>query len=129
MLIEIETALTCTDGPSADTSHGLPPLQTDEPTSAQEVKQFVPPTKDSIMAERARVAEAAPAKRPMRLIEVIANDRLGGKGTQLRAVQAALIYSLSNCANDLSFLDSFCSSCQVQVSMNYLSSCCRPSLV
>jgi hypothetical protein len=69
------------DGPSRTTgAHGLPPLQTDEPAQKSEVKQFVPPTKESILADRAKAAEAAPAKRPMRLIEVIANDRLGGKG-------------------------------------------------
>lgn len=63
--------------------HGLPPLQTEEPAHEEpEVKQFVPPTKESILAEREKAAEAAPVKRPMRLIEVIANDRLGGKGEE-----------------------------------------------
>jgi hypothetical protein len=67
--------------------HGLPPLVTDDLSSTsgrneEEVQQFVPPSKESILAQRAKAAEAAPAaaKRPMRLIEVIANDRLGGKG-------------------------------------------------
>lgn len=78
----IPVSILCfTAGPSQSGPHGLPPLQTDEPRGQEgQVKQFVPPTKESILAERAKAAEAAPAKRPMRLIEVIANDRLGGKG-------------------------------------------------
>lgn len=80
---ECADRLTSTDGPSTSletSQYGLPPLQTDEPRSQEGVKQFVPPTKESIIAQREKAAAAAPAKRPMRLIEVIANDRLGGKG-------------------------------------------------
>ena len=59
-----------------DSATTLPPLQTDEPAPGQEVQQFVPPTRESIIAERAK---AVPKKRVVPLIEVIANDRLGGK--------------------------------------------------
>lgn len=56
----------------------------DAPENDAPVKQFVPPTKESILADRAKAAAAAPAgvkkKRVVPLIEVIANDRLGGKG-------------------------------------------------
>lgn len=45
---------------------------------SEPVKQFVPPTKESILAERAKGAATAP-RRVVPLIEVIANDRLGGK--------------------------------------------------
>lgn len=82
------------DGPSRTGEHGLPPLETDEPAQKSEVKQFVPPTKESILADRAKAAEAAPAKRPMRLIEVIANDRLGGKGRSISALRGVSQSSL-----------------------------------
>lgn len=62
---------------NANVSNGLPPVETDAPS--EPVQQFVPPTRESIMADRARAAAAAP-RRVVPLIEVIANDRLGGKG-------------------------------------------------
>ncbi|KAL7010303.1 hypothetical protein EMMF5_000324 [Cystobasidiomycetes sp. EMM_F5] len=60
----------------------LPPLQVDESPNEEQVEQFVPPTRESIIASRAQAASAAPAakRRVVPLIEVIANDRLGGKG-------------------------------------------------
>ena len=63
----------------------LPPLQMDD-AGESSTQQFVPPTRESIMASRQNgTAGGAPAarKRVVPLIEVIANDRLGGKGNAL----------------------------------------------
>ena len=79
---------------SGGTSTTLPPLQAEMAAPPEQVAQFVPPTRESIIAERARAAEIAPRRRVVPLIEVVANDRLGGKvRIKCRCVQAQKVFS------------------------------------
>lgn len=89
-LLDDRTATTSSRPSSSYTSAGpgLPPLELEPATSSttasgpSAVKQFVPPTKESILADRAKAEQDGKpkAKRVVPLIEVLANDRLGGKG-------------------------------------------------
>lgn len=75
----------CSIGETIAAGGNLPPQQMDD-TAESSTQQFVPPTRESIMASRQNgTAGGTPAarKRVVPLIEVIANDRLGGKGNAL----------------------------------------------